>query len=262
MFNLVLIFLEHLLPSLEDLIKKTRNEKQIGKELFLLYDNLNQIIVNGQELKFEVESAISFLKEKKESNEIDRTYISHLGYKLNKQSIYLAKFFNIGINITKGLDNLKEVSYNRLAPLYTGKFTLIKDLIYTLRGEYGIDPQLISYNFKKIIKYLDKNLNKINKDKYGNFPIDLLDQRKQVDFIKSVKLDTISETNHIGQKDFKSLLFYLKHEDLDLKFDELKAFATQLKELLIQNFMLTEVILDVNERICNEPGKWGPSELW
>ena len=177
-----------------------------------------------------------------------------LGYKLNKQSIYLAKFFNIGINITKGLDNLKEISYNRLAPLYTGKFTLIKDLIYTLRGEYGIDPQLISYNFKKIIKYLDKNLNKINKDKYCNFPIDLLDQRKQVDFIKSVKLDTISETNHIGQKDFKSLLFYLKHEDLDLKFDELKAFATQLKELLIQNFMLTEVILasSIELLICIE----------
>ncbi|MGH0052151.1 MAG: hypothetical protein ACQ5SW_02015 [Sphaerochaetaceae bacterium] len=249
---LIEFFLENF--SIESLAKMKKEKKlnEIGTEIFLLYSNLNTILVQGREILVELEDAADWMRRKTENGEPERMYSSGISFILKQQLRSLEQFIEAYRRLETKLEVFTPAMKVKLVPILYGKYSALSDLKQSISPFDNEPSRLISIDEKKL------------RDSIAAIDTDSVRFQKNED---SPKWPILWEMSHAGKKrhsfiideglhnmdEFKADTYpiierFLESEKMKNNLDEIERYAIILKEIIERNFKIEDIILNVGDK--------------
>ncbi|MEO1033697.1 MAG: hypothetical protein AAFX55_20095 [Bacteroidota bacterium] len=221
--------------SVENIANVRKNKKlnNLGVEIFLLYSNLNTILVCGREIIKELENASRWMKRKIDHGEINREYQNQISSLLKNQLIQLNQFIQAYYRIGNQLELLSPEFKLNLYPIIGDKISVLSILTRCISGEIGQSTQLISIDEKRIIELME------NPRRFYGF-------REAEELI--VINHGIENTDNLTAESYDIIQRYLESGIPYKRLDEIESLTKKLNVLIKENFTIDNILIAVGNK--------------
>jgi hypothetical protein len=258
MFELLKRLVETVLKgfSFDKLAEKRREKRlaEVGTEILLLYTSINEILVVGEMITSELESALGWLDRKKQSGEIDRHCSTHLDFLLPQQGNNILKFQASLKRLALQLQVVAPEVYSQIAPLMHGKGNALARLVDSLVGNYGQAVGLPTADMQQLSQALAAGLSETAVPlQPGERPLFSELQRELAKYVSTVNLPNLGS---VGQDAAPVIRNYLEQENPRARLKEIKDLLVKLREGIETTFSLQDILLEVGDRRVANDDPW------
>ena len=227
MFELLKILVEALsksfsLKAISDL-KRSQELTDLGMDLFVLYCGINNLIVVGDAIVAELEKSLDWMERKVAEGVPEAKYYSKLESLLNRQAVAIANLRHSIRRLEEPMVLIAPDVYRSLEPLLIGKSNAIRTLISILSGP---NPRLVSAS---------QELERIHAG----------DRERGAQLFESVAIENVSVIP-ANKKDV--IRSYVDDRNPKAVVSELETLATVLREAILKNFEVQDILLKVGDR--------------
>lgn len=239
MFEIVKIILEIVAKALNfsdvSEFRKQKKLNELGKELFLLYTHLNEIIVCGESIINILEMYITRMEQHIEhgNDEYALTAGKWLEKNLDQQRINLVRFGRSVERLSRQLQVLDGESSRKLRPLLMQKASLLGTLIYTLSVKRLPTAGPTEIEIFELI----------NKEKSRDEPLNSLILTSD-----NYKVSSVSLEMSWDRETYKAIKEYMRVYKPRKQLDEIRKVAEHMRTTLEQVFSIKDVLLKIGDK--------------
>jgi hypothetical protein len=232
--------------------RKGNGREDVGTDLYLLYSALNNILVTGRNIVWELEHSLDWLDRKATEGEPDRMLVTEIGFKFQQQIINILQFLGSLKRLGHPLQVVSSEFFLKLAPLIFGKFNLSGFILYAM-GK----ARLFSVSRDKLRALMDLAATAASEYGLTQSPDDaehfaFMFECKHRDLILSLIEDEgVENLRCIPAKQNTIVRQYLAQHDPKRDFDAIEAIANYLRDIIAEHFSLSDILLSVGDERCS-----------
>jgi hypothetical protein len=231
--------LTQVIPKIHEM-RADRRKREIGAALFTLYVRLNETMIAADDI---IDSLEVYAKRMHRHLDYGDDAYALTGGKwiAGKVRNQLTNFERLGAllhNHKVMLQIIDTDSYNKLIPLLDYKFGALTYLSRIMRS----GSVQLSINEDDLRRLMDS----------GDDQSAL--HRIMIDLEPSWREAELSTTSEWGQETYEKVAAYLQEREPRKQLSEIRAALASLREALVSNFSLSDVLLEVGDRHMERPG--------
>jgi hypothetical protein len=257
-FNLIQFIIERVISAAPwKALKASKDERQlnrIGEQLFIFYMALNKIISNGDALVAEIEQVLNWTERK--GSAVQEIIISDLYYRLVAQGVSIVELSSSAGVLATSLELVAPGPYAEVLPLIRGKAAALQEIAVALTGGYStwvgrtrpfLELDHLTPPVREVI-----NIGQLSQEVDAAFDLSVT-LRAQKGILKPEQLTLLRN-------------FYDTQLGRD-RLDALHKAASDLREAIIANFSVKELMLRVGDKslvsgmpftvLGDDPYRWG-----
>lgn len=250
MLELLKILAEMLTKSISpEAIAKARRTKKLsdmGTDVFLMYSDLNNVLVYGRRILDELESGIPWMRRKVQEGEPSRIYWHSIAFELKQQLSLLKHFTSAFARLSLELQVLEPEVAMGLAPIIAGKINVLT-LLANAISRPNAPTRLVSLDERKMralmamassndLQQRDALYDAFRSFRFGGPLLDGL-----------IVYEGIPDVTQISASQFPLVEAYLKSGKAKEALDELERLAHLLRVSIEKNFSIQDILLNVGD---------------